>query len=77
VVPALPEALELYGNVPFSMGAAMGAWESSESFEDCELYGNIPFSVGAAMGVWESSESFEHCFFGVPPFPGVTPLHLR
>jgi len=32
-VPALLEALELYGNVPFSAGAAMGAWESSRSFE--------------------------------------------
>ena len=33
MVPALPGALELYGNIPFSAGAAMGAWESSGSFE--------------------------------------------
>jgi len=34
MVPTLPGTLELYGNVPFLAGAAMGAWESSGSFED-------------------------------------------
>ena len=35
MVPELLGALELYGNVTFSVGAAMGARESFGSFEDC------------------------------------------
>lgn len=45
VVPVLLEALELNGNVPFSVGTAMGAWESSGSFEDF-FFLEFPRSLG-------------------------------
>jgi len=39
MVPAFPGTLELYGNITFSAGASMGAWESSRSVEDCFFFG--------------------------------------